>query len=419
MKKSSRNSLMTFGAVICSISILHTSVVAEEIDNLGDFFTKGDLSLNLRYRLELVDQDNALEDATASTLLTKLGYKTATYQGFQAGLEFTNTARLGPNDFNSTVNGQAGFSVVPDPELTEVNQAYLSYKHKMGSLKAGRYGINLDNQRFVGTVGFRQNDQTFDAFTGTVTPAKDLTASYSYVYNVNTIFGKDSPNGDRDSNIHLLNASYAGLPFGKITAYAYLMEFNDTQTLSNNTFGIRFAGKTKVSNQIKVGYTLEYASQSEGGDSPLDYSADYFHGAANVSTRGLTVGVAYEFLGSDEGTASFATPLATLHKFNGWADVFLGGTLSPANLTNGLQDLSFSAAYKVPGETALAGLVLKVIYHDFRSDVGDIDYGSEWDLLISKKINKYLSASIKAAFYSADSFGVDTDKIWLTIAAKF
>ena len=56
---------------------------------------------------------------------------------------------------------------------------------------------------------------------------------------------------------------------------------------------------------------------------------------------------------------------------------------------------------------------------DFSSDVGAISYGSEIDLLVSKKINKYLTASVKAAVYNADGFGADTDKIWLTLAAKF
>jgi len=163
---------------------------------------------------------------------------------------------------------------------------------------------------------------------------------------------------------------------------------------------------------MKVGYEIEYANQKDYKDNPSDYSADYWHAGLNASTGGFTVGFDYELLGSDNGT-SFKTPLATLHKFNGWADKFLG---TPAN---GLRDIFATASYKVQGEGAMKGMLLKAVYHDFKSDVGDLDYGTELDLLISKKLTKYLTASVKAAFYNSDGFATDTDKIWFTLAAKF
>jgi len=58
---------------------------------------------------------------------------------------------------------------------------------------------------------------------------------------------------------------------------------------------------------------------------------------------GLTGLVGYEVL-EGNGAIGFATPLATLHAFNGWADMFL---TTPAN---GLKDLYFRASYALPAD---------------------------------------------------------------------
>lgn len=390
------------------------SVYGAEANSISEMLTEGDASLFLRYRLESVDQDGFDKNATASTLLTKLAYKTAKFNGFTGYVEFTNTSVIGKETYNNTVNGNTTRPVVADPDTTELNQAYLQYDADWGTLKVGRQGVNLDNQRFIGTVGFRQNDQTYDAGAVIFKPIEGMTALYGYVWNVNRIFGDDHPLGDLDTNTHLFNVSYKGFGPGKLSAYGYFIDLDDAAVygLSSRTLGVRYAGKTDVSEGVKLGYELEYASQADYKDNPGDYSADYYHLAANVATNGFTLSAGYEVLGSDNGI-SFKTPLATLHKFNGWADKFLG---TPAN---GLKDMYLAAAYKVPGKTGLGGLLLKAVYHDFKSDTGDLDYGSEVDLLVSKKLSKNLTASVKAAFYSADTHATDTDKIWLTLQAKF
>jgi len=391
-----------------------TAATAEEATNLSDLFKKGEANVDFRYRLETVNQDGFTKNATASTLLTKLKYKTATFNGFSGYLEATNTTVVGKDTFNSTVNGNTTRPVVADPETTELNQAYVQYAGDWGAVKVGRIGVNLDDQRFIGTVGWRQNDQTYDSAVAVLKPAKGLTAIYAYVWNVNRIFGEDHPFGNLDTATQIINVSYDGFDFGKLTAYGYFIDLNDAPVfgLSSSTVGARFAGKHAVSDGVKLGYQIEYASQKDYKDNPADYSADFWHAGLSVSGGGVTASFDYELLGSDAGV-SFKTPLATLHKFNGWADKFLN---TPAA---GLKDMYASLAYKFPAEGALGGMLLKAVYHDFKSDVGDVDYGSEWDFLISKKLNKTFTLSAKAAFYSADSFATDTDKFWLTLAAKF
>ncbi len=386
----------------------------EDASSIAEWFTKGTPGIDFRYRLETADQDGLPLNSTASTLLTKLHYSTASLNGFSGYAEFANVTVIGKETYNDTINGRVRRPVIADPEGTEVSQAYLAYKNENLTLKFGRQGFNMDNQRFIGTVAFRQNDQTYDSGSMTYTPAKDVKAFYSYVWNVNRIFGDDSPRGDLDTNLHIVNVSYSGSSLGRLSTYAYLLDFNDpgALALSSATYGARFSGKQAAGNGLQVSYTAEYAKQTDYKDNPGDFSADYLHGELFLSGAGLTGGVAYENLGSDNGIA-FQTPLSTLHKFNGWADKFLTTPMA------GLQDVNVSLAYRVQGNGILGGTLVKAIYHDFSSDVGDQSYGNEWGLLVSKKLSGNFTASAKAAFYNADTFATDTTRFWFTIGAKF
>lgn len=394
--------------------LIATPAQAEEASSVAEWFKNGEPGIDFRYRLETVDQDGLPLNATASTLLTKLHYRTASLGGFSGYVEFANVTVVGEETYNDTINGRVRRPVVADPEGTEVSQAYLAYKVGDVTLKGGRQGFNLDNQRFIGTVAFRQNDQTFDSASLTYAPNKDFNAFYSYVWNVNRIFGDDSPRGDLDTNLHLFNVGYSGSKLGKLSAYSYFLDFNDAGALglSTATYGARFSGKQAATQTLDVAYTIEYAKQTDYKDNPADFSADYLTGELFLTAAGFTAGAAYEKLGSDNGVA-FQTPLATLHKFNGWADKFL---TTPAT---GLEDFNVSLSYRVPGEGAFAGTLFKAIYHDFSSDVGGLNYGDEWGFLISKKLNQNFTASAKAAFYNADGFATDTTRFWFTLGAKF
>ncbi|WP_321390067.1 alginate export family protein [Emcibacter sp.] len=390
---------------------------AEEAQNISDALTKGKAYLDLRYRYEFVDQDGFAEHANASTLRTRLGYQTGTFKGISGLLEFENVTAIASGKFNNTVNGENYYPVVADPKNTEVNQVYLTYKGINGfTLTGGRQALNLDNQRFVGTVGWRQNDQAFDALRLVNTPVAGVTLAYTYVWNVNRIFGEDHPLGDLAADSHFFNISYDGLQFGKLTVYDYLLGFDNVavQGLNSNTIGARFAGSTGLGEATKLHYALEYANQTDRAGNPGDYSAHYFLGEAGVGFDGLTVKAGYEVLGSDNGVTAFQTPLATLHKFNGWADKFLTTPVA------GLRDFYLTINYTLMAtETIVDGLKLAAVYHKFEADFGGAKYGSELGLSASKKIFDHYSLGLKFARYDADSYSVDTSKFWLTVGARF
>jgi hypothetical protein len=374
--------------------------------SLAESFAKGKLSVYARLRWEDAEQSN-LKDATAYTLDSRVGFTTAPFNGFQAMVEGENVSSLGDSDdYNAagTNPGGAGRTVIGDPPSTAVNQAWLSYAASGVTLKVGRQRIALDNQRFIGDAGWRQNLQTFDAATLAFTPAKDFAFSYSYFSRVNRVFGNKAPQRDFTGDAHLLNASMPTWAGGKFTVYGYMFDFDNSAANSSNTFGASLTGTVPLSGDWKASYRLEYASQEDAGANPLNYTADYRLVDLGAANKVFNIGAGYEILGSDAGVKGFATPLASLHAFNGWADVF---SATPAK---GLRDLYFSAGATLPG-----GFPLKAVYHDYKSDSGDLDYGTEWDAVVTHKIAKYWTLMAKVARYSAKPPFFDTDKFWLQV----
>jgi len=365
--------------------------------------------LDLRYRYEVVGQDGFPKDAHASTLRTRLAYRSADFSNIGFLIEFDGVRPIGNELYNSTRNGVTDRPVVADPKGTQVNQAMILYKGIDNTvLRAGRQRITLDNHRFVGDVGWRQNDQTYDAFSLTNTSLPKTTFNYAYIDKVNRIFGPDSgtPAADFQSDSHILNVKYAWLPNVDVTAYAYLLDLENAVTSSNKTIGIRFDGSHAVSDNTSASYTMEYAHQNDYSGNPNNYSADYVLLEGSLTRGGITGKLGYEVL--QGGTIqAFQTPLATLHAFQGWTDKFL------ATPVDGIEDLYFSIGTRVHGAN------ISLLYHRFSPELGGPDYGSEWDLVIKKQIAERYALVFKYANYDARSFGTDTEKAWVMLTANF
>ncbi len=398
------NACRVAGGALLAASLAAPATAA---DDFTTALVGGKASADLRLRYEGVEQDNALKDADATTVRVRLGYQTGEFLGFSAFLEAEHLTALGSEGYNSTVNGKTAYSVVADPEFTEINQAFLSYSGLPDTaLKYGRQRLVLDNHRFIGNVGWRQNEQTFDAFTVVNRSLPDTTITAGYINNVNRVFSDDSPVGDFRMSSPIFNVKYEGLRAGTLVGYGYLLDFDDLPASSTRTFGVRFTGSAPFAGDMKALYTAEYASQSDYADNPGNFDLDYYLVEGGIDAGRLTAKLGYEVLGSDDGVA-FQTPLATLHAMNGWADQFL---VTPAA---GLKDAYVSAG------TAVAGVKVEAIFHDFRADKGDARYGTEWDLVATKAFGKHYSVGAKYAAYQAKDFSVDTDKFWLWGEARF
>lgn len=373
-------------------------------------FTAGKPSFNARLRWENAKQEN-LREANAVTLRTRLGFTTAPVAGLQAMVEGENIAVLNQrSDYNAagTNPSGAGRTAIGDPPDTAFNQVWGSYTASEATLRAGRQRIVLDQARFIGDVGWRQNTQTFDAATLTAKPVKNLTAFYGYIDRVNRVFGDKAPQPDWDSESHAVNVAYSGLPYGTLSVYAYLLDFDQSAANSSDTIGASFAGSREVSPGFKLTYRVEAATQRDAGRNPVDYRADYYTAELGGAIAPFDFAVGHEVLGSDGGRKGFGTPLATLHAFNGWADVF---TATPAR---GLRDSYASFGVALPG-----GMPAKVVYHRYESDAGSLDYGNEWNAQITRKFGKQWSALAKVAIYDGKTPFADLRRAWLQVEYNF
>jgi len=396
---------------LCPLAFAGEECEEEKADNLGDALKKGKFSLNLRYRYEMVDQDGFDNDAAASTVRTALGYRTLPWANMSAFIEVENITMVGDDKYNNKGGGHLwnmvdDRPVVADPKLTEVNQAYLDFTFlPKTKITVGREEILLGNVRFVGNVGWRQNHQSFDAVSLVNKALPKTTIFYGYIDRVNRIFGDD-----KDMGSHLLNAVVKLSETNKLALYGYLLDYCDEGDwgASTSTYGLNYMGSFKVAEDWKIAYDLEYATQSDYGDNPNDVSADYYRVEAGTSKgKAFVFKIGHEVLGGSEEDGAFSTPLATLHKWNGWADKFLG---TPAN---GLQD-----TYVVLGG-GWGAWGLKGIYHSFKADSGSMDYGTELDALLTYKAPWKQLFALKYADYSADEHSVDTRKIMFFTAWGF
>lgn len=371
------------------------------------FFSDGKALIDLRLRLENVDDAAFARDADALTLRSRLGWRSGSVQGFYLLAEIEDVRAL-DESYNSTANGRSEYPVVVDPEGSEWNQALIGWDSGSGSLvQAGRQRLAYDNQRFIGNVGWRQNEQTFDALSIRHAVNDKLTLNYAWLDKANRIFGSAHPNplqAEFDLDAHLLNLGW-NTGIGSFVGYAYLIENQDTPAASTRSLGLRYAGKQMLGAHEWF-YGAELATQQGWRDAPDSGSVGYHMLETGLRFEGHALRIGLESLEGNGGRA-FQTPLATGHAFNGWADRFL------ATPINGLDDRYL----KLDGP--LGPLRYLIAWHDFAAERGSADYGRELDAQLIWAFAKGWTALAKYADYRSDGFGSDVSKLWLSVDYRY
>lgn len=428
------------GAAIGALVLASTAAHAET--TLVSAIAQGRPVIDLRARFETVTDASKTVDANANTIRARLGYDTGSWNNFQLGVDFDQIWTVGGATYNSTRNGKTAFPIIADPSMTALNRLTLTYASGFDTkFTIGRQRILIGNQRFVGNSGWRQHEQTFDSLSAVNTSITGLTFTYAYLYRVNRIGGPAVPvpsntsaaaTGQANyfkSNSHVMDAAYTGVDNLHLEAYAFLLDLSApgfattvaqqtaTARLSTATYGGRADYSFPLIEHVTGRLTGEFAHQTNYANNPLSISLNYWLGEASASYGGATGLIGYEVLEGD-GTIGFATPLATLHAFNGWADMFL---TTPAN---GLKDLYFKASYALPADfIAMKSLTGVVTYHDFATDHLGAGIGAEWDASLELAVDASASVLAKYAAYqgSGVAFGGFPDKsiFWLQLAYKY
>lgn len=385
-----RTSLCKITLAICAASPAFAGPLV--IDD--EAFITPTIDTRIRYEYGSVD---TLDVSHNGSMRSRIGLLTKKVNGFQVFGEYEGTRVVDRQSYRAaSVHGPRSKTVIADPESNEVNQLWVSYgsEDKTVFIKVGRQAINLDNQRYVGGVAWRQNMQTFDAATLKWTPSDDVEVTYSYVNQVNRIFGSDAfapIHTDFDGDTHLVNAKFKSFPLGTLTGYAYSMDLNNLagSRNSNASLGLSLTGGLF---DTAATYYLEYAHQTDAHQSPLDYATNYGHGYVSVPLcENLKLTGGLEYLGADNGVG-YQFPLGTNHKFNGFADVFLA---TPAT---GLIDTYVGLGAKLPCDIGV-----NVFYHHFENDDFDVEFGNEVDLVVTKKISDRILLLGKGGWFVGDT----------------
>lgn len=399
-------------AILASISI--QPALAYEFDKpiekafkLGQDDAKyGKINLDMRYRYELADvQNSGNETAHANTIRFRLGYLTPEFHGLQAFAEYEGNLAM-QRDYRVPAGdwlGDPNRDVVADPQQSEFNQGWLKYKIFNTEFKGGRQRIIVDDSRFIGNVGWRQMEQTYDSALITSNFFDNLTLQAGYIGQVKNILSIDDT-----VQLPFANASYKIKDFAKISVYGYwLADFDTGQAgRSAQTYGFAVTGSPKITKSVKLHYRGEYSYQGSYKNNPNSFDLNRYNLMLGATAFNVTAKAAIEELGSD-GTNSFKTPFGTNHKFQGWADLFL------ATPKDGVRDVNATLS------TKLLGTKLAFVYHNFKSVTNSIDYGNEYDFLITKKFGKHYSLLAKYAYYDANEtnglakFNKDVNKFWL------
>ena len=133
------------------------------------------------------------------------------------------------NNYNSTRNGKTGYEVIADPQEHELNQLWLSFKGIPDTeIKAGRQRIKIDNDRFIGNVGWRQLEMTYDAVLLTNKSLSNTTIILGYINQSQTIKSEVNP-----MQTPFFNIAYNMNGLGVLTGYGYFIDNNEAHAKSN------------------------------------------------------------------------------------------------------------------------------------------------------------------------------------------
>ena len=380
-------------------------------DLAGTLGLPGHIILETRLRNEYADQEG-LEDAHALTFAARFGYEIEPVSRLTFLVEGEWIEQLTDN-FTDTVRIVPGRPVIADPEDIQLNRLQLRYAFdEKSAVTLGRQRIVYDDARFIGNVGFRQNEQTYDAASIDWAATDEVRVRYAYLDRVNRIFGGESPMGEFQSDSHISQIDLNADELGAFSFFINALDFSNSPVNSQLTYGVRWSRAFKT-DDWRIKLDIDGARQQDYRGNSSEFDVYYGKAKASLGRGVLDVAVAGEWLQGD-GTASFQTPLATLHAFQGFADAFLR---TPAE---GLRDFNVGLTWKFDNPPIGKSFSLLTRGHIFTDDAGSNLFGHEFDALARLGLNDWITFEFRSAWFDGrDPRFPNKTRIWLAVETKF
>ena len=367
-------------AIVCSLLMICGYSQSEQPENeLAKSINEGEFVFDGRLRYWYA-KDEALRASDAYTFGTNFGYLSKYYRGFQVYVEGESVIALTPDLFFDGVNDQVGRTVVTDVETFELNKLRVSYldtlKSTIMEFKVGRQAAIVEDERFIGNVTARQDDQTFDAVYGRLqNDQSGISFEYAYMYQINRLLAEV---GDWRSDSHAFMLSFYKNKMARIGLFTQLLDFqDDAPEKSNQTFGITIDRSDLPPDRIALTYKSAFAYQSDYGDNAIDYEAFLFNAEVGVSFPGAGIfSMGYELATSDNGIASYQFPLSTGQRLHRISDVFID---PPAD---GLHNPYFT----VESRNIVWGIGGWFGYHSYFSEEAGDWLGQEVDVVLYRQL---------------------------------
>ncbi|MEO0341263.1 MAG: alginate export family protein, partial [Bacteroidota bacterium] len=349
-------------------------------ENLAKKIGEGEFTFDGRLRYWYANNES-LKASTAFTFGSNFGYLTKTYKGFQIYVEGESVVAITPDLFFDGINGLTDRTNITDVETLELNKLRISYTDTLRDattlqFKVGRQAAIVEDERFIGNVNARQDDQTFDAIMAKIhNQEKGLSFEYAYMYQINRLIAQV---GDWRSDSHAFRLAYDKNKKARLGLFVHLLDFqDDAPALSNQTYGLTIDRGQVPRDRTALTYKAAFAYQSEYGDNPVAYDAFLLNAELGVSIpKAGTFSIGYELAGSDDGAASYQFPLSTGQRLHRISDTFVN---PPAD---GLHNPYFTA------ETGniIWGIGGWLGYHAYFSEIESTMLGQEIDIVLYKPI---------------------------------
>ena len=368
-----------------------------------------------RLRYDFIDQDNFPDTSTALTLSARATVEWTPSAWVSGLIEIEGVGAL-IDDYSDLPGPNLDKPLIPDPDHLDINRLQIQADLGPGSfITFGRQTLRIDDQRFLGMAPCRQNTRSYDAVRLSARTQSTHTLQAGYIAKVNRPLGNRTSLGEFDSDSWFANANFQ-TPLGRVGLFHYALDLetgpdaNRNRALSSQTSGIRFDGRYHRSD-LKFDIEASYAHQSDSANNPLSYSADYYLLDVKTFIASLEASVRHEVLGAG-GAQAFQTPLASLHKFQGEADVFLSTPI------DGIADTSVSLKYNGGTFGPFEDITPTVRIHQFEADRGGATYGQEIDLVLQAKLADF-KLKFALADYRADAFASDRQRVFASISKRF